>query len=113
MYFEKCKVFLPRQGQKTQEDHLGDSSDQKLKGMPSSGVDVDLVIAKSMVAKLSVVVHDLVLGLNHLWVVLEAQVTSNETTVEFDDLRNLKFTMGRLVQTASRLDHLETFKINR
>lgn len=78
--------------------------------MPPGGVDVDLVIAKSMVAKLSVVVHDLVLGLNHLWVVFEAQVPSNETAVQLDDLRNLKFTMGRLVQTASRLDHLETFK---
>lgn len=74
--------------------------------MPPGGVNVDLMIAESMVTELGVVVHDLVLGLNHLWVVLEPQISGNETAVELDDLRDLKFAVGRLVQTASRLNHL-------
>jgi hypothetical protein len=78
--------------------------------MPPGGLNVDLVITESMVTKLSVVMHNLVLGFDHLWIVLEAQIAGNETTVEFNDLRDLKFAMSWLVQTASRLDHLEKKK---
>lgn len=74
--------------------------------MSSGHADVDLVVAESMVAKLSVVVHDLVLGLADFRVVLEVHVSCNEATVQLDNLRDLKFAVGGFVQTTGSLDNL-------
>lgn len=79
-------AVLPRQSQEAQKDHLGHTRDQETDSMTASLLNIDLVIAKSVVAQLSVVVHDLVLDLNDLWVVLEMQVSCNKAAVQFNNL---------------------------
>lgn len=74
--------------------------------MSAGPLNIDLVIAKSVVAQLGVVVHDLVLDLNNLWVVLEMQVSCNKAAVQFNNLRDLEFAVGGFVKTAGSLDDL-------
>lgn len=74
--------------------------------MSASPLNIDLVIAKSVVAQLGVVVHDLVLNLNHLGVILEMQVSCNKAAVQFNNLRDLEFAVGGFVKTAGSLDDL-------
>lgn len=42
-----------------------------------------------MVAELRVVVHDLVLGLDHFWVVLEVHISCDETAIQLNNLGDL------------------------
>lgn len=83
-----------------------ESGDEHSDGVSSGGANVDLVVAESMVTKLSVVVHDLVFGLDNFRVVLEVHVSSNETTVQLDNLRDLELAVGGFVQTTGSLDNL-------
>lgn len=74
--------------------------------MPSCESNVDLMIAESMITKLSVVVHDLVLGFDDLWVVLKVQIARYKATIQFNDLGDLEFAMFWLVETTGSLDYL-------
>jgi hypothetical protein len=85
---------------------LNESGDEHADGVSSGHADVNLVVTEAMVTKLSVVVHDLVLGLADLRVVLEMHVSCNEATVQLDNLRDLEFAMGGFVQTTGSLDNL-------
>ena len=98
---------IPREGQQAPKDNLGQTSKQDSHSMSSGGANVDLVVTKSVVAKLSIVVHNLILGVNDLRVVLKVQISSNEAAVQFDNLGDLKFAMCWLVQTAGSLNNLQ------
>lgn len=103
---EKSWHVLPRQSQASQKDHLNDTRDKHADSMSPGCLDVDLVIAQAVVAELSVVVQDFVLGLDYFWVVLEVHVSCDETAIQLNDLGDLQFTVSWFIQSAGSLNDL-------